>query len=1263
MSSSNNTSNSTTLVSWNVRGLNNPIKRNKIFSHLNKLHSYIVYLQETKLLIKDHSRLFRGGFTQCFHSEFNSKSRGVAILIHRDVQYTETKTIRDKNGRFVITQGKLFSKPVVLANVYGPNWDNAAFFTALFSMLPDLDSHDLILAGDLNCTLDSSLDRSSSKTITPSKSAYCINEFLKAYGVVDPWRFRYPTSKQFSFFSPVHQSYSRIDYFLIDQKLLHMVTKIEYSSIVISDHAPVILQLSFPENTPTFSWRLNSRHLSDEKFVEFINTQIDLFMELNDTPGISYSLIWETLKAYIRGQVISFVAAENAKQTKRASQIIDRIKEVDQLHSESPPADLYKERLLLQTEFDSITNTKAIDLHLRSRLTYYEHGDRAGKLLSHQLKQLTTAGFITAVKNEQGQILTDQIDINTEFKSFYEKLYTSSACDKTQVENFFNDLPLPTLDESNKNTTESDITQFEISEAIKKMKSGKAPGPDGYPIEFFKKFTHKLVPLLSKLYTEIFDKKALPPTMTQATISLLLKKEKDPLLCESYRPISLLNCDYKILAKILAGRLEKALSKLIHPDQTGFVVGRQISSNLRRIFNVIYQRNNAEPEVLISLDAQKAFDRVEYNFLFTTLQKFGFGPVFRFWISILYAKPQASIRTNKIMSSYFSLSRGARQGCPLSPLLFNIAIEPLAVMLRKTAQLTGIQRGGESHKLCLYADDLLLFLSNPEDTIPLALSSINKFGQVSGYKLNLSKSVLFPINKKAQQLTFQGFPFKITKDHFNYLGVCVTNNYKNLFEKNFKSALDKAKQDIDKWSKLPLSLVGRINSVKMIILPRFLYLFQTVPVFISKAYFKELNRHLSMFIWNKTTPRIRREFLEKKREDGGLALPNFLYYYRATNIQKKLFWLEDPSEPESPSWARMEKYSSSPISLSSLICSSLPLSKHHWTNNVVVQGSLKIWFQFRIHFKFRNALVATPIQSNVHFAPSLIDPSFQRWHRKGLSCVKDLFKNGIFATFDQLIKDFNMLQSDFFRFLQIRSFVKKTFSLTLPPKTWLDECLELCPYDKGLVSVLYNRIQGAASPSLIHFKSKWEEELDEQFADDTWQAAITRIHTSSICVRHSLIQFKILHRLHLSPSKIAKLYPGADSACPRCGFSPANLSHMFWVCPSLYTFWQGIFEIISSLCNTSIGPNSTIALFGVAPPHISVTLYQASAIAFITLLARRIILFNWKKSTPPSLKRLIEEVMSNLKLEHLRHIMNGSLQTYRKIWQPFLIFFETEFKI
>lgn len=291
----------------------------------------------------------------------------------------------------------------------------------------------------------------------------------------------------------------------------------------------------------------------------------------------------------------------------------------------------------------------------------------------------------------------------------------------------------------------------------------------------------------------------------------------------------------------------------------------------------------------------------------------------------------------------------------------------------------------------------------------------------------------------------------------------------------------------------------------------------------------------------------------------------------------------------------------------------------------------------------------------------MIDPSFQQWRRKGIKCVKDLFKGGRFITFELLKKDFGIPQADFFRYLQVRSYVKSNFSLTLPPETWLDECLDMNPCDKGLVSAIYGRVQSAASPSLNHLRNIWEEELGELFTDSAWQAAITRIHSSSICIRHGLLQFKVLHRLHLSPSRIAKMYPGADSSRPRCGRGPADLSHMFWLCPKLHTFWQAIFKTISFMCKRNIDPCFITALFGVGSPDTPITTHQANAIAFVTLLARCLILFNWKKAAPSSHKRWVEDVMSHLKLEHLKHTVSDSIQKYIVTWQPFPLYFETEF--
>lgn len=173
--------------------------------------------------------------------------------------------------------------------------------------------------------------------------------------------------------------------------------------------------------------------------------------------------------------------------------------------------------------------------------------------------------------------------------------------------------------------------------------------------------------------------------MRQAVISLLPKKDNNPLDCSSYRPVLLLNTDVKILTKILARRLEKITPSIIAFDQTVFIKKCYSFFSIRWLFNILYGPTPPDPEnieVILSLDADKTFDRVERDYLFKTLEIFGFGPKFISWIKILYTFPVAAVHTNNNLSTYFELKWGTRQGCPLSPLLFTVALEPLALPLR-----------------------------------------------------------------------------------------------------------------------------------------------------------------------------------------------------------------------------------------------------------------------------------------------------------------------------------------------------------------------------------------------------------------------------------------------------------------------------------------------------------------------------------------------------------------------------------------------------
>lgn len=166
------------LISWNIRGMGNPVKRSKVFTHLKRLNSAIVFLQETHLRIRDQYRLHCPWVSHVFLSDFNSKARGVAILISNKVQFTPTKVIADKNGRYLIVAGNLMQKKVLLVNVYAPNFDDAEFANRLLNDIPFLNTHLLILGGDLNSVFDPVMDRSNPRSLTHSSMSQIFSDFF-----------------------------------------------------------------------------------------------------------------------------------------------------------------------------------------------------------------------------------------------------------------------------------------------------------------------------------------------------------------------------------------------------------------------------------------------------------------------------------------------------------------------------------------------------------------------------------------------------------------------------------------------------------------------------------------------------------------------------------------------------------------------------------------------------------------------------------------------------------------------------------------------------------------------------------------------------------------------------------------------------------------------------------------------------------------------------------------------------------------------------
>lgn len=412
-------------------------------------------------------------------------------------------------------------------------------------------------------------------------------------------------------------------------------------------------------------------------------------------------------------------------------------------NKKSPNKNLYQEIKKIKTEIDYLYTQEIEKKLVFLKQKYYETAGKAIKLLARKLRKQQANTTIQKIQDPiSKQLSYKSEDIQRVFENYYKNLYTQKQkVDHGKINSFFASLNLPLISNNWNAELSADITEEEINKAISKLKTNKSPGPDGFSSEWYKMFRQQLVPILLPAFNHVLHGGELPPSWREATISAIPKEGKNKEECTSCRPISVLNIDYKLFTSVLAKRLELLMPALINSDQTGFICDRQTQDNVRRTLQIISHIHESKvPAVLLSLDAEKAFDSVNWSFLKCILTRFNFHEKFIRVIQNIYSCPIARIKINGNLSETITLERGTRQGCPLSPLLFALFIEPLAQWIRQNTKIKGINIKDDVHKIALFADDILAYLRDPNESLPELWNTLHTFGSMSGFNLNIKKN-------------------------------------------------------------------------------------------------------------------------------------------------------------------------------------------------------------------------------------------------------------------------------------------------------------------------------------------------------------------------------------------------------------------------------------------------------------------------------------------------------------------------------------------
>ena len=856
--------NAQTSVMWvatlNCKGLHLSNKSDLLKILIKKENPDILLLQETHVDSLKFGKLIEkkiGG--KFFWSFGTNNARGVGVYIKTSLDFVFYKFITDPFGRFIVIDAKIQGREFRLINVYAPNnqADRKQFFRDIYPYF--VTPKAIIFGGDLNCIKDVTIDKINGNPNMGTSGWNEISTLIKDSHLIDTYRHIFPNKRTVSWSDGVIGCL--LDRIFISNDYASKIEKPMFVPTTLSDHDLFkfnVLPLLPSVDAGKGYWKFNNSLLDDADFKGKIRSKIIVALEEIDQ-NTDLMLWWDELKISLKKISINHSTFLNKERNKMYAALTQQYILAEKL-GKLDNMQRVKNRLK-EIDFLRLNGSK-----IRSRAYLLDNKEQPSTFFYRKELFKGKKKLIRKIVKDDNTVCDNNSSISASFVEFYSSLYKKEPV-SPPPEEFLS--KLPKLNTDHAEHLGGEIAADDIDFALKQMENNKSPGPDGLTKEFYTAFSKELIPILTNVFTSIYESGNLCQSQKLSYISLLCKNSNEPQFCKNYRPISLLNVDYKIIAKVLSNRLRLCLADIIHPDQTCSVPGRSIFDNCHLIRDIIadINSNTNDTGILLSTDQEKAFDRVDHSYLLLILKRFGFTDDFIRWISILYNNILSSVLVNNHVSDVFRVERSVRQGCPLSPLLYIICLEPVLQTIRVDPKIKGVPIPGtkDDCKTSAYADDCKFFVKNQESAEQI-LKHFDNYGKFSGAKLSKNKSEgMFlgrwrfrqdnPLGIKwVSQMTIFGIKFgEVTEDDIWYPLYKKIEKCLNLFQTR------------------QLSMYGKAKLINTMVLSKLWYLTTVIPI--SKHYENLITRLMFNFIWGKIEC-IKRKTMYLPRKEGGIGLVN-----------------------------------------------------------------------------------------------------------------------------------------------------------------------------------------------------------------------------------------------------------------------------------------------------------------------------------------------------------------------------------------------------